>query len=129
MAPGEISGFEDPRDLTVGAPGAARDAFDRLPMGVATLTEPDGVLEAANAAFRTFAGRDDLVGLLSVDILPTAVRDRIMTLCERARTSGLEETALGLEVAPGTSPDAGDRVDIRAIPLFAEGRLTGLSLV
>ena len=129
MTPGETSGFEDPRDLTVGAARAARDAFDRLPMGVATLTEPDGVLETANAAFRTFAGRDDVVGLLSVDILPMAVRDRILTLCARARASGMEETAVGLRVAPGTSPNAGDRVDIRAIPLFAESRLTGLSLV
>ena len=129
MSPGETSGFEDPRDLTVGASSAARDAFDRLPMGVATLTGPDGVLETANAAFRTFAGRDELVGLLSADILPIAVRDRILTLCARARASGSEETALGLRVAPGTSPDAGDRVDIRAIPLFAGSRLTGLSLV
>ena len=129
MSPGEISGFEDPRDLTVGASGAARDAFDRLPMGVATLTEPDGVLETANAAFRTFAGRDDLVGLLSAEILPIGVRDRILTLCAQARSSGAEETVLGLQVAPGTSPYAGDCVDIRAIPLFSESRLTGLSLV
>ena len=129
MTPGEFSGLEDPLDLTVGAPGATRDAFDRLPMGVATLTEPDGVLETANAAFRTFAGRDDLVGLLSADILPIGVRDRILTLCAQARASGAEETVLGLRVAPGTSPYAGDCVDIRAIPVFAGGRLTGLSLV
>lgn len=108
---------------------AAVAAFEGLPYGAAVLTGPGDQVEAANAAFRRFAGREDLVGLRARDIVPPDVRDQVMDVVSEVRRSSGTVSGDRLPAVADASASGGRSVVLTATPVFHGGALRQIRLI
>lgn len=75
-------------DSRVGDAGVVRARFEALGLPVAAHQGPELRVVAANAAFRSFAGDEAVVGRPIEDLFPASVRQRIVDLAEHAHATG-----------------------------------------
>lgn len=69
--------------------------LDRLDMMVICYMGPELRIAAANAAARAFASRPDIVGLRMVEVYPTLVTQRVVSLVEQVYETGQSTVAQG----------------------------------
>ena len=104
--------------------------FDRAPAFMAVLRGPEHVIEAANAAYLTLVGRDDVVGRRLFDVLPELVEQGFRDLLDEVLTTGEphvgREASVMLVRTPGGEPEE-SYVDFVYHPLReSDGRVTGV---
>ncbi len=80
-------------DRRVGAAAVVRDAFDQLPLILAVYAGPEHCVVAANAAMRSFFGRDELVGLPIREALPELAGQHIFELLDEVAATGRSRVA------------------------------------
>jgi serine phosphatase RsbU (regulator of sigma subunit)/anti-sigma regulatory factor (Ser/Thr protein kinase)/anti-anti-sigma regulatory factor len=83
---------DDTLDRMVGYAGVVRDAFEQLPMLVAALDGPDHRLSAMNAAYRTFTGHPDVMGLPYRDAFPGPAGQPLHDMLDRVYATGQPES-------------------------------------
>lgn len=83
-----------------GAPGrrtgdaeVISEAFDAMPAPMAAVQGPRHTIAAANAAWRLFAGRADLIGLPAWHLFPASARPRVAELLDLVYAAGEPFTA------------------------------------
>ncbi|WP_290052571.1 SpoIIE family protein phosphatase [Amycolatopsis solani] len=97
----------DELDQRVGPAAVVRERFDAMGMLVAFYQGPELRTVGANAAFRAFAGRDDVIGRTFDELLPELTAQRISPLVHRVFTTG--EVQIGREwrfQVDGDEPEA-----------------------
>lgn len=83
---------DDTLDRMVGDADVVRDAFEQLPMLVAALDGPDHRLTAMNAAYRTFTGHPDVMGLPYRDAFPGLAGQPLHDMLDRVYATGQPES-------------------------------------
>ncbi len=106
------------------------ELFDRAPAFMAVLRGPNHVFEAANAAYLTLTGRDDLVGKPLLEALPELADQGFGELLDGVLTTGKpyvgREVPVGLARAPHAEPEQ-RFVDFVYQPLTEpDGRIPGV---
>lgn len=71
----------------------AREIFDAVPVMVLAFSGPDHRVIAANAACRTFLGRDDLIGRTDRETFPELAGQQLYEVLEHVYASGETEVA------------------------------------
>ncbi|XGX77323.1 hypothetical protein LQK93_00092 [Terrabacter sp. BE26] len=75
----------------MGDPASVCDAFEAINLIMASCEGPDLRVTAANAAFRAFTGRTDVIGRPIRDLMPEWEAQRIVAMAERVYSSGQRE--------------------------------------
>ena len=83
---------DDTLDRMVGDADVVREAFEQLPMLVAALDGPDHRLTAMNAAYRTFTGHPDVMGLPYRDAFPGLAGQPLHDMLDRVYATGQPES-------------------------------------
>ncbi|MBM7773170.1 serine phosphatase RsbU (regulator of sigma subunit)/anti-sigma regulatory factor (Ser/Thr protein kinase)/anti-anti-sigma regulatory factor [Actinokineospora baliensis] len=124
----------DPERL-VGGADAVRAVFEGLPIMLAGLDGPELVIVAANAAYRTAMGREQLVGLTPWEAFPDIVGQQTIEMVYRVYRTGRPESGVEWRVqfdrhATGegvveayfdftTAPRLDDKGNVVGVVLFA----------
>ena len=75
-----------------GDPSVIRDAFEQMPVVLATLDGPDHRVVAINAAYRTLTSRDDVIGMAYREAFPEIEGQQVHELLDRVYRTGIPET-------------------------------------
>jgi PAS domain S-box-containing protein len=113
----------------VGDPALVRETFDASPgVLLAAVEGPHHVLVAANAAWREFVGRRDVIGMPVRQLVPEAAGQQLFEFLDRAYARGEPVTAREWRVQIGPGAPTSDRfLDFRLVPWrAADGTMRGL---
>jgi serine phosphatase RsbU (regulator of sigma subunit)/anti-sigma regulatory factor (Ser/Thr protein kinase)/anti-anti-sigma regulatory factor len=122
----------------VGEAGVVRDAFEQLPILLAALDGPDHRLAAMNAAYRSFTGRPDVLGVPYRDAFPGLAGQPLHDMLDRVYATGQPESRtewraqIGLTPETPASPDGLEEVyaDLTVLPRRArDGTVNGLLVI
>lgn len=83
----------DGMDALTGDPDTVRSAFEQLGLIVACYSGLDHRVIAANAAFRTLAGRPDVLGRSAAELFPEFAARQLLALTDRAYRTRHAQTA------------------------------------
>ncbi len=116
-----------------GAADVVRRVFDELPVMVLSVEGPDLVVSAANAAFRAYVGRSEIVGMPLREAFPELVGQQVMKLYEDAYAAGepmdIREWRIWMD-HPATGRQVELFTDFTMTPRHdAAGEVTGLIVV
>lgn len=115
-------------DESAGDADAVRAGFEELPMPVALLSGPPFRFIAVNAAYRAFAGRDQLVGQTVRETFPEVAQQQIFEMIERVYRTGKPVTAKEWRIQFDRGRGTEDRyLDFTVSPRrAADGSVVGL---
>lgn len=130
---GDAGAAEDGPARRVGAAEVVRAAFDEMPVMLAAMEGPDHRFVAVNNAFRTFTGRDDVIGVPIREVFPEVVGQQMFEILDRVYATGRPETGresrTQLDVA-GTGTLTESYVDFTISPRAAgDGSSYGVSAI
>ncbi|MGY1742811.1 MULTISPECIES: SpoIIE family protein phosphatase [unclassified Blastococcus] len=115
----------------VGDPAVVRRSFDQLPLILAVYAGPQHTVVAANAAMRSFFGRDDLVGLPIRTALPELAGQHVFELLDEVLATGRPRVAREwrLQVDLGGTGELQEvHLDFHMAPTrAADGRVDGVA--
>ena len=129
---------DDTLGRMVGEAGVVRDAFEQLPILLAALDGPDHRLAAMNAAYRSFTGRPDVLGVPYRDAFPGLAGQPLHDMLDRVYATGQPESRtewraqIGLTPETPASPDGLEEVyaDFTVLPRRAgDGTVNGLLVI
>ncbi len=88
-----MSANDDPPPWRAGDAGIIRRVFEQMPVAQVALDGPGRIFVAANAAYRSMTGRQDLVGHSLQSVFPEAEGQRLLDFYDRVFTTGVAEKA------------------------------------
>ena len=88
----------------VGEAGVVRDAFEQLPILLAALDGPDHRLAAMNAAYRSFTGQPDALGVPYRDAFPGPAGQPLHDMLDRVYATGQPESRTEWRAQIGLAP-------------------------
>ena len=88
----------------VGEAGVVRDAFEQLPILLAALDGPDHRLAAMNAAYRSFTGQPDALGVPYRDAFPGPAGQPLHDMLDRVYATGQPESGTEWRAQIGLAP-------------------------
>lgn len=88
-----------------------REVFETAPVPLVGLGTPDHTVVAANAAYRRFVGRQDVLGRRMRDVLPEIVGQQLLGAFDRPLATGEAEPISEWRVQLGRGED-GERGEI-----------------
>ena len=109
-----------------------RDAFEQLPMPLLALDGPDHRLVAANAAYRSFTGRSDVIGVAYRDAFPELAGQQVLELLDRVYATGEAETGTEWRAQTAPGPEGAGEIfaDVTVAPRrAADGSVNGLLII
>ncbi|MGY1833066.1 SpoIIE family protein phosphatase [Geodermatophilus sp. SYSU D01180] len=116
---------------TVGDAGVVRAAFDQVPLILAVYAGPEHTVVAANAAMRSFFGRDELVGAPIRSALPELAGQHVFELIDEVYATGRSRVAREwrLQVDLGGTGELQEvYLDFHMAPTRAvDGRVSGVA--
>ncbi|BCJ47057.1 hypothetical protein GCM10010168_34230 [Actinoplanes ianthinogenes] len=121
-------------DDRTGEADAVREVFESSPILLCGLAGPDHRVIAANAAYRTATGRDDLLGRPVIEVFPEIAGQQLYEMADRVYRTGVPQAGQGwrahLEREPGSGRLVEMYVDFTVSPRFGpDGRVAGLNYV
>ncbi|MFC7375714.1 SpoIIE family protein phosphatase [Brachybacterium sp. GCM10030268] len=113
-----MTGSGDPADpmRRIGDHEVAREGFEGLPYPVVIVHGSAHLIAAANAAYRCFAGRDDLLGVPLGEVLPSPQGQRLLEATQQVMSTAESVTVREWLVPRGASGGTGESfvdVDLR----------------
>ncbi|WP_306215847.1 PP2C family protein-serine/threonine phosphatase [Actinoplanes sp. RD1] len=97
--------MSDDIDRRIGEASTIRDRFDAISLLLASYDGPDLRVTAANAAFRSFVGRDHVVGLTYHELFPEFAGQQVSAMVEKIYASGEAQTGREWRFQVGDSDD------------------------
>lgn len=97
---------EEALDRRGGDAERIREVFEGAPVRLAGLEGPDHRYVAANAAYREFFGRPDLLGLSAREVFPELEGQQIFEMMDRVYASGERQTAREWRLQFARRPEA-----------------------
>lgn len=121
------------RDGDVGTAESVRDLFDDMPIVLAVLEGPDHRCIAANAAYRAFSGRTQLVGEPLREVLSGGAAGEIAAVADRVYRSGETQRVHEWHVRSANNAPRGPSESYVDLTLWArrskDGEIAGIDLV
>lgn len=109
-----------------------KDAFERMPVALVRVAGPDHRFVAANGAYRSLMGQEDLLGRTPRDVLPELVGRQQAEVLDRVFRSGEAEQhhACRTQVPQTGTEELTERyLDLAASPYFSEdGAVSGVDM-